>query len=374
MKIIRILSFVIACSIGFGTNCLTQLQNVYIYDNNNRYAHIIKKVFDTFNIHYESTQVISANDESLYIIFDIQSIADDQLPKYYITYQTLNLSRTGLTPSYLNKLANGIAVWDHSQSNINHYNSKIYNYYYMPENYEYADPVILPVFLPAQALTTYKNILMYSNQKNTDISSHLPTIFVHCINSDPSLVVEAGVRGGESTIPLQKACEFNNAKLIGLDILQSAAKAYSSIANALFLCMDDMNFAEYYHNSEFKNEGVDAVFIDTSHLYEHTLQEITQFVPLLKEKGMLIFHDSNVTPLNNNISYVRLNGSMDSAPGNTRGVTQAIKEYFSIEFDEYSYVNFTFTKDATPWHITHYPFCNGLTIIQRIAFNNKTDA
>lgn len=371
MRILKIPFFAILYAIGFNSQCLTQQQKVYIYDNNNCYAHIVKKALDTFNINYEAVNSIVTNDENLYIIFDIQSIAENQLPKYYITYQTLDLSRNGTTPSYINKLVNAVAVWDYSQNNINHYSSRIYNYYYMPENYEHVDPVILPCFLPSKALMAYKNILTYSNQKNTDISSHLPTLFVHCVNSNPSLVVEAGVRGGESTVPLQKACEYCKGKLIGIDILQSAATAYSSIPNAKFLCMDDMNFATYYRNSEFKKDGIDIIFIDTSHLYQHTLQEITQFVPLLKEDGMLLFHDSNVTPLNNNVAYTRLNGSMDSAPGNTRGVTQAIKEYFSIDFNEYTYTNFTFTKDATAWNITHYPFCNGLTMIKKINLNNE---
>jgi len=80
----------------------------------------------------------------------------------------------------------------------------------------------------------------------------------------------------------------------------------------------------------------------------YTLKEIEGFISILSENGTLGFHDSN-------------------AVGNDpRGVTEAIKEYFTIQFDETKYLNEVFEKNDSIWHIVHYPFCNGMTIVKRL--------
>lgn len=365
MKMIKKLSLTILYAAS--SICLAQQQKVYVYDNNNQHYQTVKKAFDKFNIPYETTNSISKTDEQLYVIFDIQSLHLEQLPKYYITYQTLDLSQRRLSQSYTDKLAHGIAVWDYSQSNINRYRSNIYNYYYMPENYEYADPVILPCFLPVKALNAYKEVLIYDNQSNTDISSHLPTLFCYSIMQNPELILELGVRGGESTKAFMKSLSLSNSKLLGIDIQSYSGQCYAASRNAAFLCMSDLDFPNYFTQSEYKSNKIDFVFIDTSHLYKHTLQEITAFVPLLSANGMLLFHDSNVTPIDGH-AYHRINGTMGSGGyENTRGVTQAIKEYFSLEFNEHEYLNSTFSRNGITWHIIHYPFCNGLTVLKKIA-------
>lgn len=322
-------------------------------------------IFDTFEIPYTYASSIDASDANhLYLICDAHTIHKKDLPKYYVVYQTLNLSINPITQDYLDILANAVAIWDYDNTNINHYRH-LNNYYYFPANYEYADPVVLPCFLPIHMLDAYKQMLVYSNQRDTDISSHIPALFTYAALLNPKLIVEAGVRGGQSTKPFYKAMDFCNATMIGLDIESSYAAAYNALTNSLFVHMNDLDFADYYKKSSYHNTPIDLIFIDTSHEYEHTLAEIKMFVPLLNDNGILAFHDSNVTPLAQS-TFVRINGTYDSAPGNTRGVTQALKECFSLEFNEYAYVNTIFINNGTKWHMIHYPFCNGLTVIQKI--------
>ena len=339
---------------------------VYVYAHGSSHAQTITDSLKASNITFELTDTIIKNDvQNLYIICDAFNLDAHNFPHYYITYQSLDLTHNQLTNDYFNKLSNSVAVWDYSFDNINRYRGMLHNYLYMPQNYAHADPVVLPCRLPVSVLATYKELLCYSNQKDTDISSHLPALFAHTILQNPKIIVEAGVRGGESTKPLYKATQFCKSNLIGVDIDPMWAKAtYNAMDNAFCLEMSDVDFADYYLNSSFKDKKIDLVFIDTSHEYQHTLQEITVFVPLLNEHGALMFHDSNVTPLERS-GYVRLNGSWDSAPGNPRGVPQAIKEYFALDFNEYAYSNITFTRNGITWHMTHYPFCNGLTIMQK---------
>jgi len=336
---------------------------VHLYHNNNAYASHVEQELKKHHIPFQYADTIDPQSSELYIIIDILAVKEE-LPKYYIGYQLQDITHK-LTTRDIKRLSNAIAVWDYSSININYYKSKIHHYYYFPQSYEFADPILLPCLLPTQALSTYKAVLSYSNTVDTDISSHLPALFCQVLIQDPTIIVEAGVRGGESTKAFAAIRELCPTILLGIDINNDSQSAYQLIKGAQFLCMNDLDFGSFYKTSQYHHYPIDAIFIDTSHLYEHTMQEIKEFLPLLSSHGMLLFHDSNVTPLSKNIGYWRINNTYGFANGNTRGVTQAIKEYFAIAFDEYHYNNFTFDNDGIVWRIIHYPFCNGLTILKK---------
>ncbi len=336
---------------------------ILIYDKENNKSRYIKDVFERHKIKYENVTSIDKNNENLHVIFNSMLLTNESLPKYYICYQDIDLSVIKLTDNYKNKLNSAICVWDYSWSNIEKYSSDIWHYAYFPEEYEYTDPIILPCLLPTQTLDTYRAILRYSNVKNTDISSHLPTIYAISILQNPELIIELGVRTGESSIIFAEYLKYSpKTKLIGVDLEFDSDSVYKNIKNSSFYCMDDIKFPEYWANQN-TNQKADIVFIDTSHLYEHTLEEISKYVPLLSEKGLLLFHDSNMSP---GFKYSRLNNvTQHGGWDNQKGVFRAICDYFSINFDESRYVDLIFSKNETNWRLVHYPFCNGLTIIKK---------
>jgi len=344
----------------------SQFQTIKVCPDKSEYCRDLIELFDEFGVVYDIVETIIPDDKNLYVIFNICEIDQTSLPKYYIAAQSADLTNNKYYSNCLDKLKNAIVVWDYSNDNIKNYSNLTHNYFYFPKKYEYADPILLVCFLPLEALFDYRDLVVYSNKKNSDISSHLPTIFCYCLMANPQFMVEAGVRNGESTIPLSRALKLINAMLVGIDISSSSEKVYTNIKNAKFVCMDDLNFINFYNNSPFKNKEIDLIFIDTSHLYRHTLKEIEIFKPLLSTKGIMIFHDSFVTPINGT-HYSRLNGTIGGGwGGNTNGVTVAIKEYFSIAFDESKYTNITFVHNNNLWQLIHYPFCNGLAILKKI--------
>lgn len=338
---------------------------IYNNDKTGTYTQSLKNIFEKFEIKYRIINNLNNNIDQLTIVFNVQEIDEANLPKYYISYQTKELP--DISKKDLNKLSNAIAIWDFSWDNISKYNRSVYNYYYFPLNYDFSDPVILPCFLPLKYLEKYKEILKYSNMKNTDISSHLPAIFVHSILQNPNMIIECGINTGESTFALSTVAKINSSKLIGIDINQKPAQlVYEKIDNPNFHCMNDLDFPNFYKKNN-STDKADIIFIDTSHAYKLTIQEIPAFLPLLKKGGLFIFHDSNITPylFANHKYYLRINNTIGGGCGE-RGVTKAIKEYFSIQFDEYKYWNFTFKKDNSYWQFIHYPFCNGLTCIKQL--------
>lgn len=366
-KLLVILSF-FAAPCSFAQRIVfdvEQPQLIKVYAEDAESLRTVKKIMSACGLFCQATTTCSKGDNCLYILAgsDLQ-LDQHTLPDNYIVYHT----KVVKTPN-THLLQNAAVVWDASWENINRYKHTVTHYYYLPdENYEFLDPVILSCFLPLNVLPTYKKLVHYSNTESLDISSHVPTLFCHAYFLNPSIIVEAGVSGHEgSNVALRAISRELNSHLIGIDI-DNYTYLYNNIPRGTFLQMDDRKFPDYFKTMKLNQSNIDFIFIDSSHEFQHTVDEIKLFTPMLTENGALGFHDSNIAPLYNGTAYARLNGTM--LHGNwedaLRGVTPAIKQALNIDFDENRYVNGTFTKDGYVWRFIHYPFCNGLTIVKRI--------
>ena len=203
----------------------------------------------SFLCHHEDISTLLTIGHYHFAMTDVFKIDAKLLPKYYIAYQSLDLSKTPLTKEYSAKLSNAVAIWDFKRENIARYPAELSHSYYLPANYEHADPVFLPCFLPVKYLYTYKGLVKWSNEKNNDISSHLPTLFCYCCLSNPQVIIESGVNEGKSTYVFRKILELFPAQLFGIDILDWPKAAYAGTKNAIFLTLDDKNFYDYYMNT-----------------------------------------------------------------------------------------------------------------------------
>lgn len=342
-----------------------QQADLLVYATDKQSQDLIESILTKVNYNYHLIDRLdNFDDDKLYILSgDIQNLHISVFPQHYIVYQTTNVPT--MVGDYLNILGRAVAVWDVSWSNIHRYKGSVNHWYYLPNSdYEFLDPVLLSCLLPLNALPTYKELLAHSNVKNTDFSSHLPVLFCHCFLQNPMIFVESGIRWGDgSTIALGKITHLlKNSCLIGLDI-DNCARHYAHIPRAYFYQMDDVAFPAYFKTLPFAKDRVDFVFIDTSHQYEHTLQEIDAFATILTDTGTIAFHDSNVA-----VEHpVRLNGTAcGSGLGNPKGVTDGLKTYFNIEFDEGRYLNIDVEKDGYLWNIVNYPYCYGFAVAKRI--------
>jgi hypothetical protein len=344
----------------FSAFCITcaykQCEKVFVYADSTAHRELIHNILDPWNISYADVDsIVDENNEGIYIIVGDVNSMQVHIPAYYFVYQTKSLNKS-LSESFKTLASHAVALWDFSNENINTYKGLFKHYNYLPnEKYEFLDPVILPLFLQKSALNAYKKLLEYSNEKSSDISSHVSSLFCHCMFQKPSLVVEAGVRWGDgSTIPLYEAASLSNARMMGIDIVD-CSHIYKSLLHTTFLKMSDLDFPNYLTHMNNDHSFVDFVFIDTSHQLEHSLKEIAGFVSILSENGTLGFHDSN--PL----------------PADPRGVVDALKQYFGLPFDESKYFNTVIHKNGCSWNIIHYPFNNGMTIVKRLSVVKKFD-
>ena len=128
-----------------------------------------------------------------------------------------------------------------------------------------------------------------------------------------------------------------------------------------FVKANDIEFAK----SDFKSwclahsiePEIDVLFIDTSHEYQHTKKEIEIWSKHLSDKGIMIFHDTNM----GKGMYTRNDGSMGFGWDNERGVMRAIEEFVDRQYDENSF----FCDVTDKYSLIHFPNSNGLTIIKK---------
>lgn len=193
--------------------------------------------------------------------------------------------------------------------------------------------------------------------RRTDISDHLVTLFVESLSAKPKVIVELGVRGGESTFVLERVAKLCNSTLISVDI--EDCFGICSYKNWLFVQSDDIEFAKIFEDWCKEREiqpKIDVLFIDTTHIFEHTVQEIENWFPFLADEAKVFSHDTNLKRL-----FFRRDGSMGAGWNNKRGVIRAIEKYFGNAFNEKR----DFTEFKKGWRIKHFSNCNGFTILEK---------
>jgi len=134
----------------------------------------------------------------------------------------------------------------------------------------------------------------------------------------PKLIVEIGVFGGRSIIPMALAAKVNDndPQVIGIDpwAVGPVLEGTNSKENDLYWSSLDLEkiFADYERNlvkfgvahftltlrmtdefacHHFKPESIDFLHIDGNHSPEVSMRYVTQWVPLVKPGGVIIFDD-----------------------------------------------------------------------------------
>lgn len=198
----------------------------------------------------------------------------------------------------------------------------------------------------------------------TGINDHLVTLFSESLSIEPRLIVELGVRRGESTFVLERVARLCGSTLISVDI--DDCSGVSSFEDWIFVQKDDIEFAKGFakwcENRQIQPH-IDVLFIDTNHLFEHTVQEIKFWFPFLSDKSKVFFHDTNLKSV-----CFRKDGSMGLGWDNDRGVIRALEEFFTASFNEKK----DFVDFKNGWLIKHYSLCNGFTVLEKIQCVNTS--
>ncbi len=210
---------------------------------------------------------------------------------------------------------------------------------------------------PAGVLGKVFKAVQQRATRPTDICDHLETLFLECLGIKAGLIVELGSGDGESTFVLERVAKLWDAALVSVDI--EDREEVGTYPQRHFIKSDDIAFAALFPNwcsGRGLKAAIDILFIDTSHLYEHTVEEISHWFPYLAPRCKVVFHDTNLQEV-----FVRKDGSEGKGWNNDRGVIRAIENYFGCPFDE----SRDFFLEKTGWLIRHWNHCNGMLIMDR---------
>lgn len=119
----------------------------------------------------------------------------------------------------------------------------------------------------------------------SDINEHLPTLVEICKKLDAKNVIELGVRSGVSTIAWLFGISQTDGHLWSVDIGPAPQLQHPRWTFTRGEDTDPFVLAQL-------PEQVDAVFVDTDHRYQLTLDEIRTYAPRVRSGGCLIFHDT----------------------------------------------------------------------------------
>jgi cephalosporin hydroxylase len=194
--------------------------------------------------------------------------------------------------------------------------------------------------------------------KRTAINEHLVTLFIESVTMKPRLIVELGVGGGATGFALSQVAKLCGSRLVSLDI--NDRSHVNSYEDWIFIQADDIEFAKGFSSWCKQRQipsQIDVLLIDTSHLYDHTVQEIAAYFPLLADHAKVFFHDTNLKEI-----YFRKDGTMDLGWDNNRGVIRAVEDFFHKSFNEKQ----EFVDYCNSWIIKHYPYSCGFTILERL--------
>ncbi len=152
--------------------------------------------------------------------------------------------------------------------------------------------------------------------KWSDIQADLPFLYETAKSREKVRVLELGTRQGNSTLAFLAAAEAADGHVWSCDIFPvlsdpNGMRPWSRHPRWTFIQGDDMDVAL---QARLPLE-VDVLFIDTSHLYEHTLQELHAFMPRVAPGGVGLFHDTDL--------YMNVSGVQDDYPQ----VSKALNEY-----------------------------------------------
>lgn len=145
-------------------------------------------------------------------------------------------------------------------------------------------------------MTGYSQMPRIVQTSLPEISAHLWTLYWMPRMLKATIVVELGVRSGESTRALLAGCMDQRAFLWSVDI-DGDAYHVRDVTENRGIVLDWTRWECRQADSveaarQFGKRDADLLFVDTTHEYEHTLREIMAWH--YRVRGAMVFHDSGI--------------------------------------------------------------------------------
>lgn len=137
-------------------------------------------------------------------------------------------------------------------------------------------------------MITYKDVVEQA-KVYTDIQAHMMRLFDLTVKLPrEKVVVELGVRSGNSTTSLLAAVNDSGGHVYSIDLLpprEPVATYAVAEPNWTFIMGNDMDIVRTW------DKPIDHLFIDTTHMFEQTLSELRAWGKYVRVGGIITLHD-----------------------------------------------------------------------------------
>ena len=144
-------------------------------------------------------------------------------------------------------------------------------------------------------VTTLQDALDDRLARPSDIREYMPFLHEQARSRPGCTVLELGTRRGNSTLAFLAAAEATGGHVWSADITDCAHDPEGMLPWArhplwTFIHGDDRDAAV----QSLLPAQCDLLFIDTSHEYLHTLEELRAYMPRVAPGGVALFHDTHL--------------------------------------------------------------------------------
>ena len=188
-----------------------------------------------------------------------------------------------------------------------------------------------------------KKLLDKTINGNGDSDQHLMTLFSIAVSSKSKVLIELGVRGGDTTLPLLEAAKINNGVLYSVDINDVDFEVRQELKpHWKFIKSDAIEFLESWD----ENKTMDFVYVDDWHSYEHVKRELEIIDTLVSPSSVVLLHDlmyGETTPFYH-VDLTNSGGEQWLNGGPYRAVAELNPQF---------------------WEFSTLPWNNGLTLLRK---------
>lgn len=176
-----------------------------------------------------------------------------------------------------------------------------------------------------------------------DSDKHIMTLFSIALASKSKIMIELGVRGGDTTIPLLEAAKLNDAVLYSVDINDVDFEVRDDLkSHWKFIKSDAIEFLESWDS----NETIGFFYVDDWHSYEHVKRELEIIDTLVSPSSVVLLHDlmyGGTTPFYH-VDLTNSGGAQWLNGGPYRAVAELNPQF---------------------WEFSTLPWNNGLTLLRK---------
>jgi len=176
-----------------------------------------------------------------------------------------------------------------------------------------------------------------------DSDAHLVTLFGVAISLRAKTILELGVRGGTTTLPLLMAAKATGGKVVSVDVEETTFEPPEDLKPYWqFVKMDAVEYLEKL----YKGVPFDLVYVDDWHSYEHVKAELEQLDQLVSPASVILLHDlmyGNHQP-RYHCDLTDGAGAQWAKGGPYRAVAELPSQF---------------------WEFSTIPACNGLTLLRK---------